>query len=336
MAEVDGSAPRDGVGGWRRRGARKGCERACGIGPAPGWAEGSVEKRNPRRLAMPHTSSIEPRATGAGMKETRRLSEFPPTLLALRLEVASLRMRLATWRLTLSLRANFDPKEPRWPKGSGRISGQWRNGGRKPLIVNIPGPGLGEAARDGSPKQRRLQLPKPGIGHNGGPPLEDPPELPRHDPGSVRLRRRIAKRWALWLLRALGRVPDGRARLLARALEAVGYLAGFFEEIKSALDEPRSLDELRRAVETWRPGTHVHHIVEKVPAEQDGFPQSMVEGYDNKVRIPTYRHEEISAWYQRRNPSFGWQSPRNYLKGRSWDERMRVGIDQLRREGLIP
>ncbi|NDV86094.1 hypothetical protein GTW51_05190 [Aurantimonas aggregata] len=118
--------------------------------------------------------------------------------------------------------------------------------------------------------------------------MEDPPELPKRDPETDSARNRIAKRWALWLLRALRRLPERRIALAARALEAVGYLTGFFDEIETALDEPRPLDDLRRAVkaEADRDGTHVHHIVEKTSAEQDGYPQSMINSYDNLVRIP--------------------------------------------------
>jgi hypothetical protein len=119
--------------------------------------------------------------------------------------------------------------------------------------------------------------------------------------------------------------------------EAVGYLTGFFDEIETALDEPRPLDDLRRAVkaEAERDGTHVHHIVEKTPAERDGYPLSKINGYDNLVRVPRYRHEEITAWFNSKNPNFGGRSPRSYLRGRSWEERMEIGLLALRRFGVL-
>ncbi len=264
------------------------------------------------------------------------------SLASLRARIAGLRVTVAALRLkSLAFKAGFRPGQERHPKGSGRVSGRWRREAtRKPLEVDIPGP-MKKPAADGSPKtppkSPRLKLPKPGIGHNGGPPLEDPPELPKRDPGTDTARNRVAKRWALWLLRALGRLPERRIALAARALEAAGYLTGFFDEIETALDEPRPLDDLRRAVkaEADRDGTHVHHIVEKTPARKAGYPLSMINGYDNLVRIPQYRHERISDWYSTGNKRFGGMTPRAYLRGRSWEERFRLGLERLREEGLL-
>jgi hypothetical protein len=60
-----------------------------------------------------------------------------------------------------------------------------------------------------------------------------------------------------------------------------------------------------------------------------GFPKERVDSGDNLVRIPTYRHWLINAWYQTPNPSFDWLSPREYLRGKSWEERRRIGLDAL-------
>ncbi|MCB8839325.1 hypothetical protein [Aurantimonas sp. VKM B-3413] len=269
-------------------------------------------------------------------------------LLALRAQIAGLRVSLAARRL--GRKHNFDPNQPRWPKGSGGISGRWRDAGggsagaRPVRYAGLTGKGpktRSDAFPTAPGKTRRLRLPPPerlppGIGDNGGPPLEDPPEIPKRDPGSDRGRFPIAKRTAFWLLRALKR-GDRRVAIVVAAIESIGYLTGFFDEIEASIDGPKSLDELRRAVkeQDGRKGTHVHHIVEKASAEQDGFPKSMIEGENNLVRIPRYQHENISAWYQRRNPDYDWQSPRRYLRGRSWEERMQMGLDLLIKEGLL-
>ncbi|MEC5289031.1 hypothetical protein VSX64_00615 [Aurantimonas sp. C2-6-R+9] len=249
---------------------------------------------------------------------------------------------MAALRLkSLAFKAGFRPGQERHPKGSGRVSGRWRREAtRKPLDVDIPGPRKTPAA-DGSPKtppkSPRLKLPKPGIGHNGGPPLEDPPELPKRDPGTSKGRTAVAKRMARWLLTALSRAPDPRIRLVAQAIQAVGWLTGAFDSIETYLDEPKSLDKLRRAVkaEKGRKGTDVHHIVEKESAYQDGFTTRQIEGPDNLVRIPRYKHHEINGWYQRQNPDFDWQSPRDHLRGRSWEERVKIGIEQLVDKGVL-
>ena len=249
---------------------------------------------------------------------------------ATRLAVADLQAELAARRFVLALRANFDPTQPRHPKGSGNVSGRWRDGGPS-------GAGSGPV-RTSSGKSRRLRLPaRAGIGHNGGPPLEDPPDLPKHEPSSYRARNNLPKRSAIWLRRAVGRGSNKRLLAFVAALEAVGYLDEFFSPIETYLDEPKSLSELRRDVSRWRrrPGTEVHHIVEKTAAYAEGFSSSMVESPENLVRLPTYRHNEITAWYQSGNEMFGGLSPRQYLRGKSWEERVEVGHHALRKHGAL-
>ncbi|HLH47730.1 MAG TPA: hypothetical protein VKV96_00195, partial [Roseiarcus sp.] len=72
-------------------------------------------------------------------------------------------------------------------------------------------------------------------------------------------------------------------------------------------------------------GYNIHHIVEQTSAAQDGFPADMIDGPDNLVQIPTLKHWLINGWYSRSNPDFDWLSPRDYLRGKNWNERMRVG-----------
>jgi hypothetical protein len=51
----------------------------------------------------------------------------------------------------------------------------------------------------------------------------------------------------------------------------------------------------------------------------------MIHGHENLVRIPRYKHWQISSWYMTKNWAFGDLSPRDYLRGRDWYERMKVG-----------
>lgn len=107
------------------------------------------------------------------------------------------------------------------------------------------------------------------------------------------------------------------------------------DRIIAYLDEPKFLDELQRAADEPKPGYDNHHIAEQTPARLDGFPQERIQGWRNKVRIPTYRHWEINSWYERPNGRFGGLTPRQYLRGKSWEERYRVGLDALRLHGVL-
>jgi hypothetical protein len=86
---------------------------------------------------------------------------------------------------------------------------------------------------------------------------------------------------------------------------------------------------LQRAVGTPKAGYEIHHIVEQTPAEQDGYRRSQIDGPENLVRIPTLKHREITGWYQTRNDDYGGVSPRDYLRGKLWEERTRIGLDAL-------
>ena len=61
----------------------------------------------------------------------------------------------------------------------------------------------------------------------------------------------------------------------------------------------------------------------------------MIDERDNLVRVPTLKHREITSWYQTKNKDFGGLSPRDYLRERSWDERMRVDLDTLIDRGVL-
>ena len=79
----------------------------------------------------------------------------------------------------------------------------------------------------------------------------------------------------------------------------------------------------------------IHHIVERTPAEQAGFPRALIDGPENLVRIPTMKHWEINAWYMKSNDNFGGLSPREYLRGKSWEKRVQVGQEALIEFGVL-
>jgi hypothetical protein len=74
--------------------------------------------------------------------------------------------------------------------------------------------------------------------------------------------------------------------------------------IEAYRDEPRTLEELQRAVSRPKRGYDIHQIVEQTSAEQDGFPRSVIDGPDNLVRIPRLKHWEITGWYMTKNEDY--------------------------------
>lgn len=82
-------------------------------------------------------------------------------------------------------------------------------------------------------------------------------------------------------------------------------------------------------------GYEIHHIVERASAYADGYPASMVDGPENLVRIPKIKHWEITGWYMERNPDLGGLTPREYLRGKSWMEKKKIGEDALREYGVL-
>ena len=61
----------------------------------------------------------------------------------------------------------------------------------------------------------------------------------------------------------------------------------------------------------------------------------MIDAPDNLVRIPTFKHWELNAWYQTPNADYDLLSPREYLRGKDWAERTRVGLDALIDLGIL-
>jgi hypothetical protein len=106
-------------------------------------------------------------------------------------------------------------------------------------------------------------------------------------------------------------------------------------EIEAQLDPPKTLKELQEAVGQERAGTEKHHIVEQGPARGEGFSEKQINSSDNLVRVPKQKHQEISEWYSRTNDNYAGQTPRDGLRGKSWEERRAVGIQKLIDFGVL-
>jgi hypothetical protein len=106
--------------------------------------------------------------------------------------------------------------------------------------------------------------------------------------------------------------------------------------IKTANDPPATLEELQaRAQLPKEAGYHDHHIVGQFAQNRLQFGDEWIDSTENKVRIPILKHLDINGWYSTPTPEYGDLSPRDYLRGKSWDEQMRVGLRVLRERGVL-
>jgi hypothetical protein len=209
-----------------------------------------------------------------------------------------------------------ESKHPRWPAGSGD-----HQGGR------FQSAGAGD---EGQPAA-------PGVGHNAGPPLQEPPETPKEAPRTEPLRNAFAKLAARWAARALANAESGPAGEYLTALEAAAETAlWLYPLVKAYLDGPKSLEELQKNVGKPQKGYDVHHIVEQTPArDHKEIPDALIDGPDNLVSIPRLKHWEITGWFMTPNEEYGYLSPREFLRGKSWEERRRVGLEGLIDAGVL-
>jgi hypothetical protein len=155
--------------------------------------------------------------------------------------------------------------------------------------------------------------------------FEPPPLVPKRRPGTPQERNDIAREIAKRLVQNYGRVVEG-----------IAWLREYEAAINAYLDPPKSLEELQQAAASGRKeGYQIHHIVEQKSAEDDKFPRSIIDAPENLVQIPTYKHWEINGWFGRQNQAFGNMPPRDYLRGKDWDERLKVGLEALRKHGVL-
>ncbi len=217
--------------------------------------------------------------------------------------IAGERMMAAFARFqTFAEKAGFNRDQPRVPAGNPE-GGRW-------------------SGSDGSSQGSRT-----GIGGNGGPPLDQeqaPKQPPKEKTSRIKAAKALAKRIAQQLLRRAG--PIGA---LITAIELAENYSQM-PSVTSYQDAPKTLSELQQNAGKRRPGYEDHHIVEQGAGRHEGFSRSQIDGADNVVSVPTYKHHEITGWYNKPNKNFGMQTPRNYLRGKDWSEHVRVGHEAMR------
>lgn len=156
---------------------------------------------------------------------------------------------------------------------------------------------------------------------------DQPPRIPDQRPTRGRDRFQVVKDVAKWLLKHGG--P------LKKLVEGASWLIELEPYISAYFDEPKTLDELQNGVVLPARGYDIHHVVEKTRARNDGFPQDLIEGRENLVRIPTLKHWQINEWYSTKSDDFDGLTPREYLRGKSWEEKLRVGKRALVRHVVL-
>jgi hypothetical protein len=234
----------------------------------------------------------------------------------------------------------YSPDQPRVPAGN-PDGGQWTDEGEWTTVssgdgisIAIPARNITQVSDELSDFSNELRN-RLGLAPNdlrtavgtarlaGDAPTGDspPPEIPKEPPPTTRLRNIV--------LRAAVRVLRGGFWTQV-AITGAEWTYDHWAEINSFLDAPKSLAELRANIDNPPPGYDVHHIVEKTAAKLTGYPQSWIDGPDNLVVVPRWKHWLVTAWYQTGNEEFGGKSPREYLRGKSWEERRRVGLYALK------
>jgi hypothetical protein len=267
----------------------------------------------------------------------------------LREEVAELRAELKRRRLE---EAKYSPSQPRVPAGNPR-GGQWtdRSGGQSTVVGPSPDTGqsqdadltqpmgnveLGDVSESSEvgdlfrikPDDTRVEGVQLAANDNpdGPAPLRDPaPKIPLSRPDTSAERTDYMRSAANWLLRNAGLA----GAIYTGNMNNIEWLKDRQDIIAAYRDEPKTLEELQRAVQESKPGYDIHHIAEQTAAERFGFTRSQVNDPENLARVPRLRHYEITGWYGTANDSYGGLSPREYLSDKGWDERRRVGLDAL-------
>jgi hypothetical protein len=209
------------------------------------------------------------------------------------------RFELAMHRHAIALKYGYNPSQPRVPKGE-EGAGEWTDANGN-LVSSDRTRLAGKIPTSGLPKK--------------------PQNRPMISAERTAAKKEIARDIAEFGLGALG-------------FNKFGKWAGEFRaEIISYNDAPRALQELQQRALAPVPGYVVHHIVER--NQEDYFAKEVINGPDNLALVPRMKHQEINSWYQTKNPDFGGESPREYLNGRSWAVQRSVGLEALRRVGVL-
>jgi hypothetical protein len=175
--------------------------------------------------------------------------------------------------------------------------------------------------------------PKTPDDYPSGPPKEEPNSFGRMTNALAAAIKAGIRRLAAAGIVAVEEAGPPPAKIAALLLE-LGFEA--YPYLKAYFDSPKSLEELQAAAQSpSEVGYEDHHIVEQATANPDGSEDALMDAPDNLARIPTIKHWELNSWYQTRNSELNEMTPRQYLDGKSWVERLRVGLMGLQDIGAL-
>lgn len=220
-----------------------------------------------------------------------------------------------------TLARKYNPNQPRVPAGNSD-GGQWTDGG------------AGEGSF-GLFQITPLNNAVDGVQLAGDwPPDDGPPPIPPKRPETTEGRMKFVRQAVRWL-RVVGRLSPS-ADIFIGALDQAEDLKHLTDVIKTANDPPGTLEELQvRAQLPSEAGYQDHHIVGQFAQNRQQFGNERIDSPVNIVRIPTLRHLDINGWYSTPNAKYDGLSPRDYLRGKSWDEQMQVGLSSLKQYGVV-
>jgi hypothetical protein len=249
------------------------------------------------------------------------LERIRSELLRLKWHVAALRFERAMQRHALALKAGFNPDQPRDELG------RWTDAGGEGFETDDGDSEGFDKSEDRYSTDISAVRRRPGIGHNQGPPINDPSDIPPERPDVTWIRNRIAQ--------AIARNPVLVSYYFAVIATSPHWLNEMYWNIKANQDPPKTLDELHDArLVSDKRGYEDHHVVLRA-AQGPGITEARIKGSDNIVRIPRYKHWELNRWYETPNREFGELRPREYLKGKSWEENRSLGLRALRDIGVL-
>ena len=254
------------------------------------------------------------------------LKEIKSELGRLKWHVAASRFQLAMRKHALAWKSSFNANQPRAPAGQSN-GGQWTSGSTGGVSIRFPlavgdETGFGVFDEEGSFEDFYGYDEFIDFGELGNfddsdlsdfsdarrrpplPPIENPSGIPSIRPNNIQHINQVA--------REVARNPYLTAYYFVTIAESVGHWLNEKQaEIKANLDPPKSLEELHDAMsQPDKRGYDRHHIVEQTAARNQGYPEGRIDGPDNLVLIPRYKHEKINSSYQTPNKEFNGHTPR--------------------------